>query len=232
MSKAARIADRRGLGGVRATVRMPWPWWLVVMLVVPALIVVAVPLVNHVVAPAIAWAAVAAVLLPYAFFLWVLLDRRMVVCDGGVIIGGFAPGAAPFVLPWSMIEPRGVTAVEDLSEFPRVCGESMGSTLFHTGSSRQGLVFDGPLAATVRQRPPLLGVSLDSGVPNTVRGGKLWTFAHGRSHEEIVGLWEAAMLSAGVPHADQLRSCALPPRRLGAGEAINGLVPRPQAPSR
>lgn len=166
-----------------------------------------------------------------AILCWMISDRRLVICEGGVIVGGFFPGLAPFAMPHAAIEPRGVTCVSDVGRLVRLTGEQFGSTLLCFPQSRRGIVFDGPFAGDVRIRRALLADAMDSRVPNTVRGGKLWAVATTGSAERLVATWQQAMIAAGVSAAEQMAAVALPERSVGstpqeAAQRVNGFVPR------
>lgn len=228
MGKAARIARRHGLGGVVRTYRQALPFWFhplfagIIVVILGALALNQ----NLGIGTKIAGASV-----PVLFTLvvwWLLADVRMVLCEGGILIGRFFPLLSPYVIAYRAIEPRGVTCVSDVGKLPVATGHSFGSTLFYFLQSGRGLVFDGPPAAQARTRSAVLAPMLDSAV-DTVRGGKLWAFAYRGAPEELVSHLQQGMRSQRVPYADALPGCALPERPIGtdpseARSRINGLA--------
>lgn len=144
MGRAARIARRHGLGGVVRTYRQALPFWFHPLSLGIIVVILGALALNQDLGIG---AKIAGASVPVLFTLiawWMLADVRMVLCEGGIVIGRFFPLLAPYVVPYGAIEPRGVTCVSDVGRLRVATGRSYGSTLFHFAHSRRGVVFDGP----------------------------------------------------------------------------------------
>lgn len=228
MGKAARIARRRGLGRPLHSYRQAFPPWWHLLFVGIVLVIVAAVSLNQTVPVAGKIAGISVPLLATGIAWWVLTDVRLVLCEGGLLIGRFFPGMPPFAIPYRAIEPRGVTCVEDIGRFSRATGRSYGSTLFYFPQSRRGILVDGPTAAQAREGSSLGGGMFDTAA-DTVRGGKIWAFAYSGRPEVITAQLQQGLAAQGVPYAEALQSVALPERSVGASpqearERINGLA--------
>ncbi len=101
--KVRHWADASRLGRLRhveaATPNGPaWAVVLVLVLLAP----VASLADGEVVAAGVLLVAVAAVL---GLLLWFLGSEKLLVLDGGIVVGSFAPFLRPTVIPWSGIDP-------------------------------------------------------------------------------------------------------------------------------
>lgn len=229
MGKAARIARRHGLGGVVRTYRQAFPLWFHPLFAGIIVVILGALALNQdlEIGTRIAGASV-----PVLFTLvvwWFLADVRMVLCEGGILIGRFFPLMAPYAIPYRAIEPRGVTCVSDVGRLPVATGRTFGSTLFHVAHSRRGIVLDGPPATQARTRSAVMAQVFDSSAADTVRGGTLWAFAYRGAPEQLASLLQQGLRAQGVPFADALPSAALPERQIGtdrsqARRRINGLL--------
>lgn len=219
MGKAARLARRQGFGRPVRTYRQAFPLWFTLLFVGMIVIIVGATALNPNlgIGTKVVGASVPLVLLAIAW--WLLCDVRLVLCEGGLLIGRFFPFLAPYAIGYRAIEPRGVTCVSDVGRLPRVTGRTYGSTLFHFPQSRRGIVLDGPLPAQARVRGGAVSQVLDTGA-DTVRGGKLWAFAYRGAPEQLVSALQQGMLAQQVPHAQLLPQAALPERPVEAG--VNG----------
>lgn len=228
MGRAARIARRHGLGGVVRTYRQALPFWFHPLFLGIIVVILGALALNQDLGIG---AKIAGASVPVLFTLiawWMLADVRMVLCEGGIVIGRFFPLLAPYVVPYGAIEPRGVTCVSDVGRLRVATGRSYGSTLFHFAHSRRGVVFDGPPAARARTRNVLLASSFDTAA-DTVRGGTLWAFAYRGSPDQLIAHLQNGLRAQGVPFADALPATALPERQIGtdpseARTSINGLA--------
>lgn len=229
MSKAARLARRHGLGPPVRTYRQSFPlWWHLLWIAMALVILVSVGVNQNLDGLTKAWGAAIPLLVGLVLW-WLLTDVRLVLCEGGVVIGRFFPLLSPSVIPYGAIEPRGVTCVSDVGRFSKVSGREFGSTLFSFPQSRRGLLFDGPPAKAVRRRSGALASMFDS-PPDTVRGGKLWAFAYRGRPEDLLAVMHRGMVGVGVPFAEALPGAALPERGVGASRdearaRINGFAP-------
>ncbi|UEJ83851.1 hypothetical protein Bra3105_05930 [Brachybacterium halotolerans subsp. kimchii] len=221
--KATRVSHRAGLGRPLRTVHQAWPlWWWLLWIGILVVILGAVS-VNPNLGAGTKVAGASAPVLATLVAGWLLSDKRLVVCEGGLLIGGFFPFRLPFAIRWQEIEPRGVTSVSDIGRLASVTGRSQGSTLFLLPQSRAGILLDGPLAPRARLRGDGSIGAFDT-APDTVRGGKLWAFAHRMPPEQLVHLLTERLSAASVPHAASLPDAALPPRSIARGGRINGLA--------
>ena len=221
MSKAARISGRAGLGRPVRTYRQAFPLWFHLLFAVMIVVIIGATALNPNLGIGVKAAGAAVPLVVLGLIWWVICDVRMVLCEGGLLVGRFFPLLTPYAIPYRAIEPRGVTCVSDLGRLPSVTGRTYGSTLFHFPQSRRGLVLDGPLPAQARLRGGAVSQVMDTGA-DTVRGGKLWAVAYRGAPEELVATLQRGMLAQQVPYAEALPGAALPERAVAAG--VNGLA--------
>lgn len=221
MGRAARIAQTQGLGRPVRTYRQAFPLWFPALFVVMAVVIVGATALNPTLGVGVKAAGAAVPLVALGVIWWVIADVRLVLCEGGILVGRFFPLLTPYAFPYRAIEPRGVTCVSDVGRLPSATGRTYGSTLFHLPQSRRGLVLDGPLPAQARVRGGAVSQVMDTGA-DTVRGGKLWAFAYRGAPEELVSTLQRGMLAQQVPHAEALPRIALPERAVADG--VNGLA--------
>ena len=216
MGRAARIAQTQGLGRPVRTYRQAFPLWFPALFVVMAVVIVGATALNPDLGTGVKAAGAAVPLVVLGVIWWVITDVRMVLCEGGILMGSFAPLLSPYAIPYRQIEPHGVTCVSDVGRLPSVTGRTYGSSLFHFPQSRRGLVLAGPPPAQARSR----GVAA-SQVSGT-GAGTLWAFAYRGAPEELISLLQQGMLAQHVPHAEMLPQIALPERAVADG--VNGVA--------
>lgn len=124
MGKAARLARRHALGRPLRTYRQAFPlWWHLLWIAMALVILVAVGVNQNLNLLTKAWGAAIPLLVGLVLW-WLLSDVRMVLCEGGLLIGRFFPLLRPSAIPYGMVEPRGVTCVQDVGRFSKCPGAS------------------------------------------------------------------------------------------------------------
>lgn len=228
MGKASRIASRHVLGRVVRTYRMAVPVWFHLLFAAMLVLIVGATALNPNLGIGVKLAGVAVPLVVLAMLWGLISDVRMVLCEGGMVVGRFFPLLSPYAIDYRALEPRGVTCVSDVGRFSAVSGRSFGSTLFYFPQSRCGLVLDGPLPAQARTRTSSIAQAFDTSA-DTVRGGKLWAFAYRGRPEELIDVLGRGLAARQVPYAQEFARTALPERSVGSGREearsrINGFA--------
>lgn len=210
--KVRHWADVSRLGRLRhveaATPNTP-AWVVVAALVLAA--PVASLLDGEPVIAAVLLVSVAAFL---GLLLWFLGSEKLLVLDGGIVVGSFAPFLRPTVIPWSGLDPRTVSAVIGNQRTIGLLLTDRGVS----GASRTVLWSRRPVTF-VAVSPLVARHAWAQGQPvdlATAPGFDLWVFSTRRPsrQEPLVRALAAAMHDARVPGADTVVPHALPPRRL------------------
>lgn len=118
MGRAARIAQTQGLGRPVRTYRQAFPLWFPALFVVMAVVIVGATELNPDLGIGVKAAGAAVPLVVLGVIWWVITDVRMVLCEGGILMGRFAPLLSPYAIPYRQIEPHGVTCVSDVGRCP------------------------------------------------------------------------------------------------------------------
>ncbi|MDF9875563.1 hypothetical protein [Cellulosimicrobium cellulans] len=164
--------------------------------------------------PVIAAALLVSVAAVLGLLLWFLGSEKLLVLDGGIVVGSFAPFLRPTVIPWSGLDARTVTAVVGnqrtigLLLADRGVGGASRTVLW----SRRPVTFIA-VSPLVARHAWAQGRPVDLA---TAPGFDLWVFSTRRPsrQEPLVRAIAAAMHDARVPGADAVMAHALPPRRL------------------
>ena len=210
--KVRHWADASRLGRLRhgEAATPNGPAWAVVLVLVRRAPVASLAD-GEVVAAAALLVAVAAVL---GVLLWFLGSEKLLVLDGGIVVGSFAPFLRPTVIPWSGLDPRTVSAVVGNQRTIGLLLADRGVS----GASRTVLWSRRPVTF-LAVSPVVARHAWAQGQPvdlATAPGFDLWLFSTRRPSRQapLVHALAAAMHDARVPDADAVLPHALPPRRL------------------
>lgn len=194
--KARRLAARHGLGRVlavvplRASALQLLVFWSPVIVIVPTVAVLAG------LGRGLEWEAVLAAALA-GLVLWLFVrSERVAICQGGVLIGSFAPFVRPFAIRWAQVDPATIVFVVPYRQVFTALTPGAGSSP-PASSARRGAAHG--QAAWCCAGPPIRSAALGRMTMNeplnTVHGGHLWCAGIGNRHLEptrkaLLEAWE------------------------------------------
>lgn len=216
--KARRIAaELPELGGIRhveANPPSPTAWWVAVGVAVLFTVVISLGTGGIVGAVVLipAWAVIGWIVLGY------MGSEKVVVLDRGLLIGSFAPGLKPRVVPFDRFEADSVTAVRPgfkLADMLR------GRTRLTTGRTAvwawNGVAFVAAMGP-VAQRSYVDAAGTFRAEDPARRERVVWWFGTWRQPDRLVGALESALVDLGHPVAG-LSQQALPLVRISGRPA-------------
>lgn len=187
--KADRIAAREGLGRVLDLVALRPSWVQVLVFWAPLLLVAPVVASGAATGAGFNWQALVVGAAVSALLWWFVGSDRVAVCEGGLLLGGFAPFLAPFRVRWSEVDPATIAFVTPYRQVFRALTPGGGAGLGELSSARRGPAHDGVALAFAGPRiraAALRGGMLMSEPVNTIHDGHLWFAGIGDERAERV----------------------------------------------
>ena len=224
MSPSLR-GHREVLGTPVHRFHMHWPWY--VWLVLWGLPVVLAGAVLATGSPGAALVLAVILLVVVALPLtWFLRRHQVVLTDRAMVMGPFVPGVGPDVLFLHDLDVASVRTWSNLRAYLRAAGtSSFTSGQMITEGSRTGF------SLRTRRAGRLRGGSLVEREIVGQLGGAVELFALAGSAERFVPALTEVMVDAGVPGAEGIPDCALPPGVLsGAPGSHRAEIPGWPAP--
>ncbi len=196
-AKASRLAAEHGLGRVIDVIGVRQSWVLLAVVWSPALLGVPALVIKGLAGGG--WDAlgfIVALALPALVHAFVDTER-IVVCEGGLLLGMIGPIGQPYRLRWSEVDPTTIAAVTPYARVFTLLSPGQPS-LATMSSARRGPAHGGPALCLAGPSvdAAALGRSARPEPPNTRQGGNLWFSGCGEAGLDRV---RAAIVTALTP---------------------------------